>query len=142
MGWPVRPKPNFLGRSGSYQHPQASLKRFWKFAIFMFRKWSFLLAHCVKVSKCILNCQITKIYKFNLHFMFYKSQVPLFVHFCIYFYTYVINLVNLEANFFSYSSIFFIPLDCFRGLLFLPFSIYLLLLPFFCLAYLRLANFM
>ena len=50
----------------------------------------------------------------------------------------------MKLIFFSYSSIFFIPLDCFRGLLFLPFSIYLLLLPFFCLAYLylRLANFM
>ena len=30
------------------QHPQVSLKRFWKFAIFISRKWSLLLAHCVK----------------------------------------------------------------------------------------------
>ena len=47
MGRPVWPEPKFLGWRGSYQHPQASLKRFWKFAIFISRKWSLLLAHCV-----------------------------------------------------------------------------------------------
>ena len=45
----MRPGTKFLGWLGSYQHPQASLKRFWKFAIFISRKWSLLLAHCVKL---------------------------------------------------------------------------------------------
>ena len=43
----MQPWPKFLGRRGSHQHPQASLKRFWKFAIFISCKWSLLLAHCV-----------------------------------------------------------------------------------------------
>ena len=42
-GRPVWPGLKFLGRRESYQHPQTSLKRFWKFGIFMFR-WHTVLS--------------------------------------------------------------------------------------------------